>query len=103
MLKWWTDYRLKRLEMELAAKNKPFETILQAVQSQNAILNEWLQGFKVHEMPNSTVVRDRDEWEAEMNREYDHALDEPSSKLQESIFNAFRGGAAQDLREMVEL
>lgn len=100
MFKWWTDYRLKRLEMELTAQNKPFETILQAVQSQNAILNEWLQGFKVHELPNSHVVRDRDEWEAEQNREFAENADEA---LMKTIANAFKGGAAQDLKEMIPL
>lgn len=67
--KQWADYRLKRLEMELAAQVKPYEAILAAVDSQNQFLKNWLEGFRVTEIPASSTKRDEDSWVEEQAKD----------------------------------
>lgn len=91
------DYRLKRLEMKLAAQRAPFEALMAATNAQNEFLKEWLGNFKVDTLnqPTSTVVRDIDEWNEEQERQ---RLGQ--SELHESVHNAIKAGASIPLMDI---
>jgi hypothetical protein len=40
----------------------------QAQEAQSKVLMTWLESFKVHELPKTTAVTDRDEYDAEMQQ-----------------------------------
>lgn len=71
----WTTYRLDRLRIQADIAARPLETVLSMVKEmadaqreQTKVLQTWLEGFKVSEVPTSTVIRDEDEVEAERER-----------------------------------
>ncbi len=76
----WTNYRLRRWEMQLEAQNAPYraiETAIQQLTTSNkesiGIVKTWMEQFTVRSEPQSTVVRDVDEYLAEQLREKDTA------------------------------
>jgi hypothetical protein len=74
----WTAYQLAKLQLTVNAQSRPMELMLSMVQemanaqrAQTAVLQTWLEGFKVTELPSSTHVRDEDEVAAERARHGD--------------------------------
>ncbi len=92
--------------MKLDAKNKPYETINEVVdklatmqKEQSKVLQIWMESFKVHEIPNATIVRDSDEFDAEQDREYQEKYGIPKS-VSESVRNAAKVGAFPELKDV---
>jgi hypothetical protein len=74
----WSEYRLERLRIQAEAQAAPMRAMQGMVErmadamGQNAtVLQTWLDGFKVKEIPSSSVVRDEDEAAAERARHGD--------------------------------
>ncbi len=102
---WWSNYRLRRLELQLASANKPMEALIAAVTSQQDLLKEWLLQFRVTELPSSTVMRDEDSWLKEHpdevfgpgNDSHPHL----SPRVQQSIQNALKADAFPALADLL--
>ena len=97
MLKWWTEYRLERLRLKLAAQNKPFEVMAEAIKAQSQFLQDWLSGFKMTDLPTSSTVRDIDEYQAELERNRGM-----SDNLVQSVENAMKANAFPELRSLLK-
>jgi hypothetical protein len=74
----WTGYRLERLRIQAEAQAAPMHAMQGMVSKmadamgQNAtVLQTWLDGFKVHEIPSTSTIRDEDEANAERARHGD--------------------------------
>jgi hypothetical protein len=98
--KWWSDYRLERLKLKLNAQNKPFELMSEAIRSQASFLQQWLDNFKVTDLPASTIIRDQDEYIEEQARER-FGTSELNSGVRESIQNGIRAGAFPELADIL--
>lgn len=103
---WYQQYKLERLRLQLEAQNKPYDTLAAVVdklstaqQEQTKVLQEWMQGFKVTEVPTSSVMRDIDEWRLEQDRERGDGLD---AGLRESIHNAMKANAFPQLNDILQ-
>jgi hypothetical protein len=71
----WTEYQLAKLRIQAEAQSAPMLAMASMVQTmagamtQNAeVLQTWLNGFKVTELPSTSNVRDSDEVAAERAR-----------------------------------
>jgi hypothetical protein len=64
----WSQYRLERLRIITDAQNAPVREMASAMREQTKVLQTWLEGFKVAEVPTSSVVRDEDEVASERER-----------------------------------
>lgn len=92
---WYSEYRLKRLELTLAAQRAPFEMMAQVVEKQAGVLNEWLNQFKVSELPKTTTIRDEDEWREEQLRqlkEQNEGYLPITDELQRQLMGDFHNG-----------
>lgn len=85
---WWSEYRLRRLQLEWEAKNAPYQTMLAAFTAQQQLLQTWLDGFKTVEVPTASVMRDTDTWAAEQDRQRG---EEWSAVPDEAIHQLLRG------------
>lgn len=78
----WTGYRLERLRIQAEAQAAPMKAMTEMVQTmaeamtQNAnVLQTWLEGFRVTELPSTSTVRDEDEASLERARA---GIDDPT-------------------------
>lgn len=78
----YTEYQLAKLRIQAEAQAAPMKAMSEMVQTmatamtQNAeVLKTWLDGFKVTELPSSSVVRDEDEAALERARA---GIDDPT-------------------------
>ena len=74
----WTEYRLERLRIQAEVTTAPMramqgmvERMADAMTQHSTVLQTWLDGFKVHEVPSTSTVRDEDEANAERARHGD--------------------------------
>lgn len=94
----WTKYQLAKMRVHAEISAKPLEIMLNIVREQadvqreqTRVLQTWLDGFRVHETPTSTVIRDEDEVAAEREREgisnmeVLRALDAEAAKVLEDL------------------
>lgn len=65
---WYSEYRLRRLQMQLEAAQAPYKALQASIDSHERFLKQWLDSFKVAELPSTTVTRDGDVWAAEQDR-----------------------------------
>jgi hypothetical protein len=94
---WYSEYRLAKLKLELDAKNKPFEMISAAVQSQSQFIKEYFGSFRTTELPSSNTIRDEDEF----NREVEQAYGGVNPGVASSIRNAIKAGAMPELKDIL--
>lgn len=92
---WYSQYQLDKLKLKLDAQNKPFETLASAIGNQAEFIKAYFEGFKVTEIPTSTIIRDEDAYIAEQQRV------EPHAELKQSIRNALSAGAMPDLKDIL--
>lgn len=71
VLEWWKAYRLETIAAKAKADNYQYDTIRAMVEAQADFMGQWLKGFQVTELPTSSVRRDEDVAEDELNREYE--------------------------------
>jgi len=71
----WTSYRLECLRIQAEAQAAPMRAMqgmvsemAQAMGQNATVLQTWLDGFKVHEVPSTSTMRDEDEIAAERSR-----------------------------------
>jgi hypothetical protein len=93
LLDWYKQYRLDIIKAQSDADNAQFILMKEMVVAQTGIIQNWLDGFKVTEIPSSTIMRDEDEYIEEQNRLH------PSIK--ESIENGIKAGAFPELRDIL--
>ena len=74
----WFRHREEMQRLRTAEAAAPYQALIAVTQQQNAVMMEWLSGFKSTAVPVTTVVRERDEWEAEQKREEDAGKQEPA-------------------------
>ncbi len=97
LFNWWSEYRLKRLQIKLDAQNRPYEIMADAIKSQADMITQYFNSFKTTEIPTSHTIRDEDEYNAEIERS--------GSKLNpgvsQSIKNAIRAGSFPELKDIL--
>ena len=71
----WSEYRLERLRSQAEAQAAPMKAMqgmvsemAQAMGQNATVLQTWLDGFKVHEVPSTSTIRDEDEVASERAR-----------------------------------
>jgi hypothetical protein len=81
----YTEYQLTKLRLQVEAQTAPMKAMAEMVRemadSQRGtatVLQTWLDGFRVHEVPSSSTVRDEDEAAAERAR---NGVDSPGVSL----------------------
>lgn len=100
LLDWYKQYRLDVIKAKSDIQNKPYEAMMEIVKAQSKFLQDWLDGFKVTEVPISTTIRDEDEYRMEQERERNKNL-ELDPGIKKSIENALKAGALPELRDIL--
>ena len=77
----WFRHREEMQRLRTVEAAAPYQALIAVVQEQNAVMMEWLSGFKSTAVPTSTTVRDQDEFNAEQDRDRLRAEDDSWQKL----------------------
>ncbi len=97
LFNWWSEYRLKRLQIKLDATNRPYEILASAVASQADMVTRYFDSFKTTEIPTSHTIRDEDEYNAEIER----SGGKLNPGVSQSIKNAIRAGSFPELKDIL--
>lgn len=97
---WYSDYKLRKLQLKLDAANKPYEVMAGAVAAQSEFLKAYFNSFKVTELPTSSIIRDEDEYEAEQAR-LSGRVEDAHAALTASMMNAAKANAWPELEKLL--
>jgi hypothetical protein len=77
----WFRHREEMQRLRTVEAAAPFQALIAVTQQQNAVMMEWLAGFKSTAIPKTTTLRDADEFNAEQDRERLQTMDTQWEKL----------------------
>ena len=68
-LKAYFEHRERMAKIQQETAIAPYHALMTTVTAQNAVMREWLSGFKSTAIPTTSNVRELDEYNLELDRE----------------------------------